>query len=106
MIRLQIIPRGENKLYRLLRDKIDNEAKTLYWVDSKRRRIGHKQPGYPGRIVVQDANGILAAHTVEHTPRIVGAFVGLLSTWFQDQITAINVQISEDGKPSKKTKKK
>jgi len=105
MLRIQVVPRNDENVYHILRQKIDNDAKTFLWVDKKKLRLRHKQPTHPGKIRLRDSDGILIAETYDHD-QIVGAFVARLAAWFPAEIAAINIQVVEDGTPKKKGKKK
>jgi hypothetical protein len=105
MLTIQVIPRGDENIYRILRRKIDNGARTLVWTDKKKLRLKHTQPAHSGRIHMCDADGVLVADTHEGD-QIVGAFIARLAAWFPAEIAAINIQVLADGKTKKKAKKK
>lgn len=91
MLRIQVIPRSNENVYRLLRQKIDTEARTFYWADKKRRRLKHRQASHKGQIVVDDASRVLVASAQGN--QIVGAFIARLTSWFPEEIAAINIQV-------------
>jgi hypothetical protein len=65
MLRIRVIPRGDENIYHILRRKIDNEAKTFAWADKKKLRLKHVQPAHAGQIRMRDAEGVLVADTHE-----------------------------------------
>lgn len=104
MLRIQVIPRDNESIYRLLRQKIDTgAARTFYWADKKRRRLKHRQPSHPGQIVISDASPVLVADA--RGDQIVGAFVARLAAWFPEEIAAINMQMYVDDSGKKRTKR-
>ena len=105
MLRIQVIPRGDENIYHILRRKIDNGARTFVWADKKKLRLEHVQPAHSGQIRMCDADGVLVADILE-SDQIVGAFIARLAAWFPAEIAAINIQVLVDGKTKKKAKKK
>jgi hypothetical protein len=92
MLRIQVIPRGDENFYHILRQKIDNEAKTFVWAGKKKLRLRHVQPARGGQIRMRDADGVLVADTFQGD-QIVGAFIAGLAAWFPGEIAAINIQV-------------
>jgi hypothetical protein len=45
MLRIQVVPRNDESVYHILRQKIDNEAKTFYWADKKKLRLKRSTGG-------------------------------------------------------------
>jgi hypothetical protein len=105
MLRIQIIPRGDENIYHILRQKIDNEARTFVWADNKKSRLRHVMLAHAGRLRIRDANGVLIAETYKGD-QIVGAFIGRLAAWFPVEIAAINIQLFLNDTVRKKRRKK
>jgi hypothetical protein len=105
MLRIQVVPRDNENVYHILRQKIDNEAKTFIWADKKKLRLKHVQPSHPGQIRMRDADGVLVADTYD-SDQIVGAFIARMAAWFPAEIAAINIQVVEDRSAKNKSKKK
>lgn len=97
MIRILVVPRGEEDVYKLLRHKL-KEATTWYWADKKKTRLRHVQS--TGHIAVSSAGGVLAAQIHPKEARdlfyLAEKFMGRLVAWFEDDLAAINVQLLED----------
>jgi len=104
MLRIQVVPRNSENVYRILRQKIDNEAKTFFWADKKKLRLKHVQPAHAGQIRMRDANGILVADTYG-SDQVVGAFIARLAAWFPAEIAAINIQVVHGSLKAKAKKK-
>ncbi|MFZ0890363.1 MAG: hypothetical protein WA005_18135 [Candidatus Binataceae bacterium] len=105
MLRIQVVPRNDENVYHILRQKIDNEAKTFVWADKRKLRLKHVSPSHPGQIRMRDADGVLVADTYD-SDQIVGAFVARLAAWFPAEIAVINIQVFEDGIAKKKGERK
>lgn len=106
MLRIQVIPRGDENICQIVCQKIDNEAKAFAWSDKKKLRFIHlRQKTHPGEIRMRDAEGVLLADTHEGD-QIVGAFIARLAAWFPAEIAAINIQILVDGTTNNKKGKK
>jgi hypothetical protein len=101
MLKIQVIPRSDANVYQILREKIDNEARTFIWADKKKLRLRHVQPAHAGQIRMRDADGILVADTHEGD-QIAGAFIGRLTAWFPEEIVAINIQVLAGGTTKKR----
>ena len=104
MLRIQVIPRGDENVYHILRQKIDNEAKTFVWADKKKLRLRHVQPAHAGQIRMRDADGVLVADTFQGD-QIVGAFIARLAAWFPGEVAAINIQVVMDDADKGRRKK-
>lgn len=104
MLRIQVVPRGDENIYRILRQKIDTEARTFKWSDKRKLSLKHSQKGYPGRIRLGDAEGILVGET--EGERLLGAFVGRLAAWFPQEVAAINIQLLAEDAVRKSAKGK
>ncbi|MFQ3578612.1 MAG: hypothetical protein SNJ71_00545, partial [Bacteroidales bacterium] len=59
MISIQIVPKNESDIYKLLRDKVTHEAKTWYWSNKGKTKLQHNQS--EGYIEVGSADGVLIA---------------------------------------------
>jgi len=105
MLRIQIVPRKDTNIYHLLRQKIDNEARTFVWADKKKLRLRHVMPAHGGLLRMRDADGVLVADTYKGD-QIAGPFIGRLAAWFPEEIAAINIQLFPETHLHKSRKRK
>jgi len=100
MISIQIVPKNELDIYKLLRDKVTHEAKTWNWKNKAKTRLQHNQS--EGYIEVSSADGILIAKVCpkKKSDLFYNAekFIGRVISWFENDIIAINIQFTEDKK--------
>lgn len=98
MIRIQVVPRAGADAYRLLRSKVLHDAATWYWSNKKKTRLRHVQSG--GYIDVANAGGVVVATVCPKEPRdifyLAEKFMGRLVAWFEEDLSAINVQFVEE----------
>ena len=108
MVVIQVVPRTGHDVYLLLRAKVLHEATTWYWSNKTKTRLRHIQSN--GHIDVGKADGVLVARVFPKDRRdlfyLAEKFMGRLVAWFEDELTAINVQFVEEIKPKKKPRKK
>jgi hypothetical protein len=94
MIQIQVVPREGVDAYALLRSKVIHEATTWYWANKRKTRLRHIQS--EGHIDVANAGGVIVARVSPKTSRdlfyLAEKFMGRLVAWFEDELTAINVQ--------------
>lgn len=107
MILIQVVPNGNNDAYKLLRDKVSHEAKTWSWANKAKTRLIHSQAD--GYIEVDSADGVLVARVYPKDKRskdiLVEKYIGRLVAWFQDELTAINIQFAADPPKKKVTRR-
>ena len=107
MIRLQVIPQLGHDAYKLIRDKVANEAKTWKWSNNAKTRLRRPKDPKAGYIDVSTAAGILAAEIHSGTRDdwfFAEKLIGRLVAWFPDEIAAINLQILSEPQKSKSKK--
>ena len=108
MIQIQVVPREGVDAYALLRSKVIHEATTWYWANKRKTRLRHVQS--EGHIDVANAGGVIVARVFPKASRdlfyLAEKFMGRLVAWFEDELTAINVQFlhatGPKGRPVKK----
>jgi hypothetical protein len=108
MIQIQVVPREGVDAYALLRSKVLHEATTWYWGNKRKTRLRHLQS--EGHIDVANAGGVIVARVHPNTTRdlfyLAEKFMGRLVAWFEDELSAINVQFlprtGPKGRPVKK----
>lgn len=95
MLIVQVVPRAGQDAYKLLRTKVIHEAKTWDWANKKKTRLTHKQKER-GHVEVASAKGVLVARIMSKNPSdaffLVEKFVGRLVAWFENELSAINLQ--------------
>lgn len=105
MIQIQVVPRAGVDAYRLLRSKVLHEAATWYWANKKKTRIKHIQSD--GHIEIAHGGGVVMARIVPKAPRdlfyLGEKFIGRMVAWFEEDLSAINVQLLETPKAVKRT---
>jgi hypothetical protein len=98
MLRIQVVPRGNNDAYRLLRSQVTHEAQTWFWGNRSKTRLRHKN-SKRGYIEVGGSEGVLIAEVHPHDGRdrylLTEKFVGRLTAWFPEELAAINIQFLE-----------
>jgi hypothetical protein len=104
MIVIQVVPKGDRDVYRMLRSKVIHEATTWYWSNKAKTRLKHlRSDGY---IEVGSANGVLVAHVYPRERSdlfyLSEKFMGRLVAWFEEDMAAINVQFVPDPKRRKR----
>lgn len=97
-ILIQVVSAEGADAYRLLRDKITNEAKTWWWSNKKKTRLRHI--GSTGHIDVVGAAGVLVARVYPKRPQdlyfLVEKFIGRSVAWFDQDLVALNVQFLDE----------
>jgi hypothetical protein len=109
MIVLQIVPKAGSDAYKLLRDKVTHEAKTWSWANKAKTRLRHVNTS--GYIEVGSVDGVLVAHIMPKKPQdlffLVEKFIGRTVAWFENELTAINLQfIGEENERTRPKKKR
>lgn len=108
MILIQVVPKDDHDIYRLLRHKVIHEASTWDWHNKRKTRLKHVRS--EGQIEVGNAGGVLIARVHPKTPAdlfyLAEKFMGRLVAWFEEQIAAINVQFVTDEKRPRHRRKK
>jgi hypothetical protein len=104
MIVVQVVPKGDRDVYRMLRSKVLHEATTWHWHNKAKTRLKHvRSKGY---VEVGNANGVLVARIYPRERSdlfyLLEKFMGRLVAWFEEDMAAINVQFVPDPKPRKK----
>jgi hypothetical protein len=98
MVTLQVVPRPGVDAYRILRSKVTREARTWWWRNRTKTRLSHEQRA-KGYIQVGGCEGILLARIHPGDPKeaffFVEKFIGRLVAWFEEDLVAISVQLSE-----------
>ena len=108
MIKLQVIPQTGQDVYKLLRDKVANEAKTWEWTNNAKTRLRRPNDSKAGYIDVSNANGVLVAEIFPGTRDawfFAERIIGRLAAWFPNEIVAINLQIQSTPQKPKSKKK-
>jgi hypothetical protein len=102
MIVIQVIAKGRDDAYNLLRKKVTHEAKTWSWSNKAKTRLVHAGAQGGGYIEIARAGSVLVA---EIRPRekadeffLVEKFIGRLTAWFSDDLVGINLQFTEGEK--------
>jgi len=107
MIQIQVSPRAGVDAYRLLRAKVLHDAATWYWSNKTHTRLRHVQSA--GYIDIANAGGVLVARVHPKEPRdlfyLAEKFMGRLVAWFENELTAINLQFLEEPVPPKRRKR-
>jgi hypothetical protein len=107
MLKLQVIPQTGVDAYKLLRNKVTNEARTWSWSNKAKTRLRHSRQN-SGYIQVATAAGVLTAeiHPASDGPYfLTEKFIGRLIAWFPEDLLAINLQFAPESH-RKQTKKK
>ena len=108
MIQIQVVPREGVDVYKLLRSKVLHEATTWYWGNKAKTRLRHIQS--EGHIDVANAGGVVVARVYPKAPRdlfyLAEKFMGRMVAWFEEELTAINVQFLLDSAPRGRPVKK
>jgi hypothetical protein len=112
MIQIQVVPREGVDAYALLRSKVLHEATTWYWSNKARTRLRHVQS--EGHIDVANAGGVIVARVRPKASRdlfyLAEKFMGRLVAWFEEELTAINLQFLPapvvKRRPAKRRKKR
>lgn len=106
MIKIQVIPNGNNDAYKLLREKVSHAAATWSWANKAKTKLIHSN--IDGYIEVDSADGVVAARVFPKSKGneyyLVEKFMGRLVAWFPSDLAAINVQFITE--PIKKASKK
>jgi hypothetical protein len=105
MLKLQVIPQPGVDAYKLLRNKVTNEARTWKWSNKTKTRLRHSRQN-SGYIQVANAAGVLTAeiHPGGDGPYfLTEKFIGRLVAWFPEDLLAINLQFAPD--PPRKRKR-
>lgn len=104
MIQIQVVPRDGVDAYKLLRAKVLHDAATWYWSDKKRTRLRHVQSD--GHIDIAHGGGVVVARVVPKERRdlfyLGEKFIGRMVAWFEDELSAINVQLLPPAAPVKR----
>lgn len=108
MIVMQVVPRDGNvDVYQLLRSKVIHEAATWYWGNKAKTRLRHVNS--EGHIDVRGADGVVIAHIYPSSPRDVfylsEKLLGRLVAWFEENLSAINIQFVPDAKRRKRKRR-
>ena len=104
MIVIQVVPKGDRDVYKMLRSKVIHEATTWYWSNKAKTRLKHvRSEGY---IEVDSANGVLVARVYPRERSdlfyLSEKLIGRLVAWFEEDMAAINIQFVPDPKRRKK----
>ena len=91
---IHVVPREGVDAYKLLRSKVIHEAKTWYWKNRAKTRLGHISNA-DGFIDVGSAKGVLIAHVRPKEPAgyyfFAEKFIGRLIAWFRADLAAIHL---------------
>jgi hypothetical protein len=95
MIQIQVVPREGVDAYALLRAKVLHDAATWRWSNRAKTRLRHVQSN--GHLEITHAGGVVVARVIPKDRRdpfyLAEKFTGRLVAWFEDELTAINVQL-------------
>lgn len=105
MIIIQVVPKSDRDVYKMLRSKVIHEATTWYWNNKAKTRLKHVRIP-DGYIEVGSAEGVLVARIYPRESRdlfyLSEKFMGRLVAWFEEDMAAINIQFVLDPKRRKK----
>jgi hypothetical protein len=108
MIQIQVVPREGVDAYALLRSKVLHEAATWYWGNKAKTRLRHLQS--EGHIDVANAGGVVVARVHPKATRdlfyLAEKFMGRMVAWFEEELSAINVQFLPAPAPKRRPVKK
>lgn len=103
MIQIQVVPSEGVDAYKLLRSKVLHEAATWYWANKKKTRLKHLQSD--GHIDIAHGGGVVMARVVPKERRdlfyLGEKFIGRMVAWFEDELSAINVQLLDARAPAR-----
>ena len=95
MISIQVVAKGDEVVYRLLRDKVTHEARTWSWANQSKTRLQHARLD-AGYIEVGTAESVLVAQIHPKSKQdeyfLAEKFVGRLTAWFADKFLAVNLR--------------
>jgi len=109
MISIQVVAKGGQDAYQLLRHKVTHEARTWSWANKAKTRLQHTrlEAGY---IEVANADSVLVAQIHPKSKAdeyfLAEKFVGRLTAWFADEIVAVNLQFQPDRPHSSRKRRK
>jgi len=108
MIQIQVVPREGVDAFKLLRSKVLHEAATWYWANKKKTRLKHLQSD--GHIDISHGGGVVMARIVPKAPRdlfyLGEKFIGRMVAWFEDELSAINVQLLDTSPPVRRPRRR
>ncbi len=108
MILVQVVPKADVDISKLLRDQVTHHAQTFYWANKIKTRLKHS--GHDGYIEIGTAEGIVVALIkpagVDQPWGLTEKFIGRLTSWFGDRLVAINMQFVGAGMPALRKKGK